>query len=89
VGFADDGVWVHVFDTEGPLGPQLVIHDFDSDQGWRPDVHHRAVADLTGDGRPDIVGFGDDGVYVSRNLGAGPRPRPVLTQGLGAGERAG
>lgn len=79
MGFADDGVWVLVFDTAGPLGPQLVIHDFGTDHGWRPDTHLRVVADLTGDGRPDIVGFGDAGVYVSRNLGSGPLPRLVLS----------
>ena len=29
--------------------------------------HPRFVADLAGDGRGDIVGFGDDGVWVSLN----------------------
>jgi hypothetical protein len=28
----------------------------------------RFVADITGDGRVDIVGFGGPGVYVARNL---------------------
>lgn len=79
VGFADDGVWVLVTAGDGPLGPQLVVNDFGSNQAWRPEVHLRVLADLTGDGRADVVGFGDAGVYVSRNLGAGPRPRPVLT----------
>lgn len=81
VGFADDGVWVLVLDTDGPFGPQLVIHGFGSDEAWRPDVHLRVAVDLTGDGRSDIVGFGDAGIYVSRNLGVGPRPRPVITPG--------
>jgi FG-GAP-like repeat len=79
VGFADDGVWVLVFGTDGPLGPQLVITDFGTNQAWRSDVHLRVAADLTGVGRPDIVGFGDAGVYVSRNLGTGPSPRLVRT----------
>ena len=39
----------------------------------------RVAADLTGDGRADIVGFGDAGVYVSLNLGGGLRPPAVLT----------
>ena len=84
LGFSDDGAWVLVFDTDGPLGPQLVVHDFGAEQAWRPDIHLRVAADLTGDGRADIVGFGDAGVYVSRNLGTGPRPRPVLTPGASA-----
>ena len=32
--------------------------------GWRVDRHPRFLADLTGDGRADIVGFGDAGVWV-------------------------
>ena len=34
-----------------------------SSQGWRVDKHPRLLADLTGDGKADIVGFGDAGVY--------------------------
>ena len=79
LGFADDGLWVLLPTNDGPLGPQLVIHDFGTDQAWRTDAHVRVAADLTGDGRADIVGFGDAGVYVSLNLGVGPRPLAVLT----------
>jgi hypothetical protein len=35
---------------------------------WRVDRHSRFLADITGDGRVDIVGFGGPGVYVARNL---------------------
>lgn len=31
----------------------------------------RAVADIDGDGLADIIGFEDDGVYISFNLGKG------------------
>ena len=48
-------------------------------QAWRTEAHVRAAVDFTGDERADIVGFGDAGVYVSLNLGVGPRPRAVLT----------
>ena len=34
--------------------------------GWRVEKHPRFLADTTGDGRADIVGFGNAGVYVSR-----------------------
>ena len=34
--------------------------------GWRVDEHPRFLADTTGDGRADIVGFGNAGVYVSQ-----------------------
>jgi hypothetical protein len=38
--------------------------------------HPRFLADTTGDGRPDIVGFGDAGVWVSRNNGNGTFQAP-------------
>jgi hypothetical protein len=47
--------------------------------GWREGNHHRLAADLTGDGRADILGFGDAGVYVCLNEGTGPVPRPIAT----------
>lgn len=33
------------------------------------DAYPRAVGDVDGDGLTDIIGFEDDGVYVSFNLG--------------------
>ena len=50
---------------------QLVVRNFGYDAGWRVDQHPRFVVDVTGDGRADIVGFGNAGVYVSRNNGNG------------------
>lgn len=80
VGFGDDGVWVLVLDTTGPRTPQFCVPDLGYSTGWREGTHHRIAADLTGDGRADLIGFGDAGVYVCLNEGAGPVPRPVLTQ---------
>ena len=37
--------------------------------GWRVDRHPRFMADTTGDGRADIVGFGNAGVYVVPRAG--------------------
>ncbi|GGG66301.1 ATP/GTP-binding protein [Kocuria dechangensis] len=34
-------------------------------QGWRVDRHPRLLGDVNGDRRADIVGFANDGVYVS------------------------
>jgi len=46
--------------------PQLVIGNFGYNAGgWRVERHPRFLADLTADGRADIVGFGYDGVWVS------------------------
>lgn len=48
-----------------------VLGEFGYDQGWRTDKHIRTLADITRDGKADIVGFGDDGVYTSVALGGG------------------
>ena len=37
--------------------------------GWRVEKHPRTAADVNGDGRADIIGFADNGVYVSRSTG--------------------
>lgn len=86
VGFGDAGVWVALGDGQGGFGaPQFVVADFGYNQGWRVDRHPRFLADLSGNGRLDIVGFGDAGVYVARGRGDGTfdyTPVPVL-QDLG------
>ena len=52
--------------------PSRCVDDFGYDAGgWRVDRHPRFLADLTGDGRADIVGFGDDGVWVALSNGDG------------------
>ncbi|MGW0335306.1 FG-GAP-like repeat-containing protein [Streptomyces sp. NPDC003011] len=72
VGFGDEGVWVSHNRGDGRFDQaQLVCRGFgyDEDAGaWRVDLHPRFLADITGDGRVDIVGFGGPGVYVARNL---------------------
>jgi hypothetical protein len=71
VGFHDDGVWVSLQDEEGkftPLAAEPALRAFGHDEkagGWVADRHPRFVADTTGDGRADIVGFHDDGVWIS------------------------
>jgi hypothetical protein len=55
--------------TPSHLGwaPQLLVRNYGYNAGgWRVDRHPRFLADVTGDGRADIVGFGYAGVYVSR-----------------------
>jgi hypothetical protein len=48
---------------------QFIMPDFGTDQGWQGDKHPRFVVDITGDGIPDIVGFGIAGLYTAVNLG--------------------
>jgi hypothetical protein len=80
VGFGYAGVYVSRNLGSGVFEePQLVLGNFGYDAGgWRVDKHPRFLADVTGDGRPDIVGFGNAGVYVSRNLGNGTFANPQL-----------
>jgi hypothetical protein len=72
VGFGEDAVWMALADGAGGFGPtERAVPGFAVQDGWRTDAHLRTLADLTGDGRPDIVGFGDDGVWVALNYGTG------------------
>jgi hypothetical protein len=69
VGFGDAGVWIsRALAAGGYEGPQMVIANYAHNAGsWRVEKHPRFLADINGDGRADVVGFGDAGVYVSRS----------------------
>ena len=73
VGFGDAGVYVALGNGDGSFGPvRRVIDNFAySAGGWRIKRHPRFLADVTGDGRADVVGFGDAGVYVALSNGDG------------------
>ena len=71
VAFGSVGVYVarsqgHTFET-----PKLWLRSFGYDGGWRLERHQRTLADLNGDGKQDIIGFGEVGVYVSFSEGTG------------------
>jgi hypothetical protein len=80
VGFGDDGVWLaRALPGGGFEPPQLVINDLGYNAGgWRVERHPRFLADATGDGRADIVGFGNDGVWLARALPGGGFQTPQL-----------
>jgi hypothetical protein len=80
VGFGNAGVYVSRAQADGSFSPlQLVVNNFGYDAGgWRVDQHPRFLADTTGSGRKDIVGFGNAGVYVSRAQADGTYAAPVL-----------
>jgi phospholipase C len=72
VGFGDTGVWTALANGDGTFrNPQSVVTDLGYNQGWRVDQHPRFVADVTGDGRADLIGFGNAGVHVARSEGDG------------------
>ncbi|MDT9701861.1 VCBS repeat-containing protein, partial [Streptomyces sp. P17] len=72
--------WVSLNNGDGTFqDPQLVVSNFAYDAGgWRVEKHPRFLADVTGDGRADIVGFGNAGVWVSLNNGDGTFQDPQL-----------
>src|SRR5262249_31985016 len=73
-----DGVWIALNNGNGTFqAPQFVLAAFDYNAGgWRVDMHPRFLTDVTGDGRADIVGFGNDGVWIGLNNGNGTFQAP-------------
>src|SRR6266700_914193 len=78
IGFGDAGVYIALGNGDGTFQqPRFVLADFGFEAGgWRVDKHVRLVADITGDGRMDIVGFGDAGVYIALGNGDGTFQQP-------------
>ncbi|MFE5901863.1 FG-GAP-like repeat-containing protein [Streptomyces sp. NPDC056488] len=91
VGFGPQGVVVSRGRGDGTFEPsKLVLNDFGTHQGWTGRKHLRLLADVTGDGTPDIVGFGDEGVWVAHNLGDGRFEQAQLVcRGFGYDDDAG
>lgn len=71
VGFKDEGVDVAFNNGDGTFqSKEKVIADFGYEAGyWGVWDHPRLLADLTGESGADIIGFGDDGVWVAVNFG--------------------
>ena len=66
VGFADLGVYVSLSRRNRFEEPELWLRDYGRRAGgWNTVDHVRTLADVNGDGKADIVGFGNKGVYVS------------------------
>lgn len=89
VGFGGAGVYVSTGNGGTFAAPRLWVADFGSDAGWRVGRHHRVIADVTGDGLPDVVGFGDAGVYVARNTGSSFAAPALWSRELGSSTAAG
>ncbi|RYY35136.1 MAG: VCBS repeat-containing protein, partial [Sphingomonadales bacterium] len=70
VGFGSAGTYVSLGTSNGGFGAIfLAVNSFGSSAaggGWSSDaVYPRTMADVNGDGREDIIGFGGAGTYVS------------------------
>lgn len=83
VGFHDNGVYVARNIGNGMFSPpELALNEFGYNQGWLVERNPRYLVDLTGDGRADIVGFANGGVFVALNKGNGRFHPPyyILTE---------
>ncbi|WLQ39883.1 FG-GAP-like repeat-containing protein [Streptomyces laculatispora] len=91
VGFGPQGVVVARGRGDGTFEPaQLVLNDYGQAQGWTGEKHPRLLADVTGDKNPDIIGFGNEGVWVSHNNGDGSFEKAQLVcRGFGYNEDVG
>ncbi|QMU30032.1 T9SS type A sorting domain-containing protein [Adhaeribacter radiodurans] len=65
VGITEDGVYVSYSTGEGFTTPKLGVEEYGYNNGWRVESHPRILADINGDNRADIAGFGEKGVIVS------------------------
>lgn len=67
VGFGEAGVLVSYGSASGTFSnAALVVDNFGQSAGWTSDdLFHRELADVNGDGRADIIGFGQAGTLVS------------------------
>jgi len=70
VGFGIAGAWVGR-STGSSFLAQYALAEYGADQGWTTSKHVRLVGDVTGDGRDDLVGFANDGVYLAASNGTG------------------
>jgi len=73
VGFGFAGALVALGNGDGTFrSVKTAISNFGVNQGWTSDnTFHRAVADVNGDGKADIVGFGIAGTLVALSKGDG------------------
>lgn len=71
VGFASNGVQVALRTQTGFGQAKTWGSGFGTETGWTPSRHPRTLVDVNGDGKSDVVGFADDGVYVSLSTGSG------------------
>src|SRR5262249_14661111 len=81
VGFGADGVYVSLATGGGNFAaPTLELAAFGTNAGGgtSQDLYPRTLADVSGDGKADIVGFGADGVYVSLATGGGHFASPTF-----------
>lgn len=73
IGFGNAGVYVSYSTGTGFSAASLKISDFGYSfgSGWKLNENPRLIGDVNGDGKSDIVGFGNNGVILSLSTGTG------------------
>lgn len=71
VGFGAADVWVGQSNLLGFDKARSWTAEFSRSAGWANHRHEREMADVNGDGRADVIGFGDDGAWVALSNGRG------------------
>ncbi|WP_203071779.1 FG-GAP-like repeat-containing protein [Falsiroseomonas ponticola] len=73
VGFGNAGAFVALADAAGGFNAAtLATSQFSIDSGWNNEnTYSRHLADVNGDGRADIVGFGNAGAFVALGTASG------------------
>ena len=69
VGFTD-GVFVELSNGNGFDNYRNWSGNFGDSGGWSNQLHVRTVGDVNGDGRDDLVGFADHGVWIELSNGS-------------------
>ncbi len=69
VGFGNNGVSVALSNGTSFMNARRWVNDFGYNQGWRNEKDVRLMSDVNGDGKNDIVGFGNNGVSVALSSG--------------------
>ena len=69
IGFGSDGIYVSLNMGAYFSSPARWSSEFTSNTGWISSKHLRYIIDVNNDGLPDVVGFGEFGIFVGENLG--------------------
>ncbi|MDB9501032.1 FG-GAP-like repeat-containing protein, partial [Nodularia spumigena] len=83
VAFGLHSVYVALSNGNGFNPKQLVLNNFGVQQGWSSqNIRPRQLGDVDGDGRVDIIGFGNNNTYIAFGQSDGTFSQPIA-QNLG------